>query len=503
MKTQIIQLEPHDDIVSARDKMGWGQTSRILLIWPDTGRVLDRRLDLILLQRHATTLGAQLAIVTTDPNVRYLAKELFIPVFNETNQAQDSSWRVKNRRRSRQSIKLIKSEHTSPDLKILYTQTHPSTPAWLKNPVTRVILFTIGVLAVFSIGAIILPSATVKLNVKKETQEITLDIMSNPEIDSINLSGEIPARRARVIVEGRSSLPVQGTIQLPDEYASGHVTFTNLTDKIISIPPNSVVRTLDKEPVRFLTTKKVDVPAGPGNSIPAPVQAVEPGKYGNLPAHSLLAIEGSIGLNLAVTNPLPTRGGKDRTAPAPTDNDRKLLYQQILDDLKITAISELRAQLGVDDILFTSTLNITDVLEETYDPADGLPSDFVNLNLRVEFEALTVSGDDIENLLTQIMDANLAKDTSPFKETLEYFYLEEPEMDEDGIARWKIHAIRSFKVRIPETQVVDKIKGQTTKTAERNLSDTLPLNHPPELKVIPDWWPRIPVLPFRVNIVQE
>ena len=242
MKTQIIQLEPHDDIVSARDKMGWGQTSRILLIWPETGRVLDRRLDLILLQRHATTLGAQLAIVTTDPNVRYLAKELFIPVFNNTNQAQDSSWRVKNLRRSRQSIKSIKSEHTSPDLKILYTQTHPSTPAWLKNPVTRVILFTIGVLAVFSIGAIILPSATVKLNVTKETQEITLDIMSNPEIDSINLSGEIPARLARVIVEGRSSLPVQGTIQLPDEYASGHVTFTNLTDKLISVPPNSVVR---------------------------------------------------------------------------------------------------------------------------------------------------------------------------------------------------------------------------------------------------------------------
>ena len=503
MKTQIIQLEPHDDIVSARDKMGWGQTSRILLIWPDSGRVLDRRLDLTLLQRHATSLGAQLAIVTTDPNVRYLARGLYIPVFKDTNQAQESSWRVKNRRRSRQSIKSIKSEHTSPDLKTLYAQTHPSTPAWLKNPVTRVIMFTIGVLAFLSIGAIILPSATVKLNVKKETQEITIDVMSNPEIDRINLSGEIPARRARVIVEGRSSLPVHGTIQLPDEYASGHVTFTNLTDKLISVPSNSVVRTLDKEPVRFLTTKKVNVPAGPGNSITAPVQAVEPGKNGNLPAQSLVAIEGPIGLDLAVTNPLPTRGGTDRTAPAPTDNDRELLYQQMLDDLKITALSELRAQLGVDDILFTSSLNLTDVLEETYDPDDGIPTDLVNLNLRVEFEALTVSGDDIETLLTQIMDANLAKDTTPFKETLEYFYLEDPEIDNEGIARWKLHAIRSFKVRIPDTLVVDKIKGQTTSTAERNLSDTFPIHQPPELKVTPYWWPHIPVLPFRVHIVQE
>lgn len=483
--------------------MGWGQTNRILLIWPDTGRVLDRRLDLILVQRHAASLGAQLALVTTDPNIRYYAKELFIPVFKTINHAQDSSWRVKNRNRSRRSINSLKAEHSSPDLNTLYANTHTSTPAWLKNPVTRLILFTIGVIAFMSIGAILIPSATVVLNVKKETQEITIYVSTNPEIDSINLSGELPARRARVTVEGRSSLPVQGTIQLPDEYASGDVTFTNLTDKLISIPPGSVVRTLDNKPVRFLTTKNVNLPAGPGESVTAPVQAVEPGKIGNLPAHSLVAVEGPLGLTLAVSNPLPTRGGKDRTAPAPTDIDRELLYQQMLDDLKITAISELRAQLGVDDLLFTSTLNLTDVLEETYDPAEGIPSDFINLNLRVEFEALTVSGDDIETLLTQIMDANLAEDTSPYKETLEYYYLEEPEIDEKGIARWKIHAIRSFKVRIPETQVIDKIKGQRTTLAVQNLSDLLPLNHPPELMVSPDWWPRIPVLPFRVHVVQE
>jgi hypothetical protein len=35
MKTQIIQLESHDDIISIRDKMGWSQTSRILLVWPE------------------------------------------------------------------------------------------------------------------------------------------------------------------------------------------------------------------------------------------------------------------------------------------------------------------------------------------------------------------------------------------------------------------------------------------------------------------------------------
>ena len=66
MKTQILQLESHDDAISTRDKMGWGQTRRVLLIWPARGRVLTRQLDLILLLRHSLTLGVQLALVMDD-----------------------------------------------------------------------------------------------------------------------------------------------------------------------------------------------------------------------------------------------------------------------------------------------------------------------------------------------------------------------------------------------------------------------------------------------------
>lgn len=483
--------------------MGWGQTSRILLIWPDTGDVLKRRIDLILLQRHTASLGAQLAIVTRDPDVRFYAEELAIPIFENIHQAQDSSWRVKNRRRSTRSINLLKAEHESPDLNTLYANTHPTTPDWLELPITRLFLFIIGILAAMSIGAILLPSSTVLLNVKKETQEITLDVIANPEIENINLSGEIPARRTQVIVEGRSSLLVQGTVQIPDEYAVGRVNFTNLTAKPISVPVNSVVRTLDSDPVRFLTTKEIEVQAGPGESASASVQAVKPGISGNLPANRLVAIEGPLGLTLSASNPLPTSGGKDRIAPAASEEDRENLYQQMLDDLELTAISELREQIGIDDLLFTSTLSLTEVLEETYEPADGMPTDNLTLNLRVGFEALTVSSEDIENLLTNILDTNLSEDTSPYKETLEYSYLTEPEIDDEGMARWQIHAIRSFKVHIPETQVFKIIKGQTPSMARQLLNDIYTLNNPPELAMSPDWWPRIPILPFRVQIIQE
>ena len=503
MKTQIIQLEPHDDIISARDKMGWGQTSRILLIWPDSGRVLHRRLDLILLQRHTVSLGAQLAIVTRDPDVRFYASELAIPVFKDPHQAQDSSWRVKNRRRPARHLRPYKSEHSQPDLNTLYEEAHPPTPAWLSKPLTRLILFTIGVLAFLSIAAILLPSAIVTLNPKTDTQEITLKVQANPEIENINLSGELPARSAQVIVEGRSNLAAQGTIQIPDEYASGRVTFTNLSDTAILVPVDSVVRTLDNEPVRFLTTKAIEVPPGPGESISIPVQATKPGKDGNLPADSLVAIEGPLGLTLAASNALPTSGGKDRIAPAPTAEDREKLYQQMLDDLQLTAINELQEQLRQDDLIFTSTLSLTHVLEETYEPAEEVPSDLISLNLRVEFEALTVSSEDIEILLTNILDANLAEGTSPIPETLKYTFLGEPVVGVDDISLWQIHATRTFKAHIPDTQAVNLTLGLSPTKAKQRLLDSLPINYPPQLVVTPDWWPRMPLLPFRVKVIQE
>jgi len=62
MKTQVIQLDLHDDVTSVRDKMSWAKTPRILLVYPRRSHNLGRLLDLRLLQRHASILGAQLAI---------------------------------------------------------------------------------------------------------------------------------------------------------------------------------------------------------------------------------------------------------------------------------------------------------------------------------------------------------------------------------------------------------------------------------------------------------
>ena len=69
MKTKIISLESHDDLISVRDKFSWAKTPRILLVWPKYEKITLRLLDMKVLQRHADSLGAQLGLVTGQPKV--------------------------------------------------------------------------------------------------------------------------------------------------------------------------------------------------------------------------------------------------------------------------------------------------------------------------------------------------------------------------------------------------------------------------------------------------
>jgi len=81
MKTHVIQLEAYDDIYSARDKMAWNTSEQILVMVPAENHYLNRKLDLVLLNRQAKAQGAKLGITTQDQNIAFYARQIGIPVF--------------------------------------------------------------------------------------------------------------------------------------------------------------------------------------------------------------------------------------------------------------------------------------------------------------------------------------------------------------------------------------------------------------------------------------
>lgn len=498
MKTQIIRLEPHDDLISTRDKMNWNQAGRILLVWPERGRVLRRRLDLTLLLRHSASLGAQLALVTRDGLVRYHARQLGIPVFPSLPQAQAAHWRLGRSRRARLPRPLPLSREPV-DLETLRQQAHPPAPAWLNRLTTRLAFFALGVAAVLLLTAALLPAAEINLTPAIQTQQITLNVRADPAAERINYSGVVPARPLSVVVEGRQSAIPSGSAFVPDQYATGEVVFTNLTDQPLTIPTGLIVRTVGEEGVRFSTTRSGEVAAGPGITLTLPVRAVTPGPAGNLPPNSLIAIEGDLGLRLTTTNPEPTRGGSQHPAPFPSASDRKNLYSHLESQLRQTALDELRGQLSAGDIIFTSTLTVTQVLEARYEPPEGQVGTPLQLHLQLEYQALSASQDDLRALVSAVMDANLPQGYAPQPDSLQISLLTSP----SASLQWQIQARRTLMARLSPQQAIGLTLGLPPQEAAERLNASLPLSAPPRIRLSPAWWLRLPLLPMRIAVVVQ
>jgi len=505
MKTYILRLEPHDDLVSTRDKMGWAKDSRILLVWPEKGALLNRRLDLILLQRHSLMLGSQLALVTRDPDVHYFAPRLGIPVFRSLSKAQGQHWRVPRRFRRFQEMA------DRPDLHGPETTPHgvipqrPPAENYNLPPLARLALFFVGVLAVLALAAGLAPSARLVLTPRTLVQDVLIDAWTGSDITNVNISGAVPSQLISLAVEGRDSLPSSGSVRLPSQPATGLVTFTNLTDQPVSIPSGSGVRGTAPAiaHLRFVTTRAGEVPAGAGQTLQLPVQCVTPGLQGNLPAGSLVAIEGLLGTQLSVSNLEPTSGGSQRQLPVPTQADRSKLAERLRLALEKTALQEIQGQLAAGDLLVPGSLKLTKTLDLSYQPDENRPADQLALSQRLEYQARYVDAASLHDLAQTVFDANLPAGYSVLPDTLQLEILTQPAADQAGVVRWRIHATRQVQAHIPEAEAVQLSLGLDPVQAISRLQHSLPLEQPPRIELQPSWWPRLPFLPFRISVLSQ
>jgi hypothetical protein len=498
VKTQIIQVNKNDDYISVCDKMSWSQTGRILLVWPNKRQVLNRRLELVMVKRHASRLGAQLALVTHDTEVRFIANQEGIPIFKDLRQAQNTHWRIDRSIRNTSPPDGIR-----PSLDARRELMQFKTQDWLQHPAARILLFGISVGALFMLGIFILPGATIFLTPTTDIQSMDLRLTADPSLEDINLStGSLPTYTKEVIVEGHKNAATTGLMAIPDKAAKGTLQFTNISDREITIPVGTVVTTLGNDPIRFATFSSNDVVIKPGTSDDINAGSIAPGKLGNLPPNSLVAIEGNLGLDLTVTNPNATYGGTDASVSTPTSQDFRLLNEQLIKDLEQTALSNMSKLIPADDSLITPTLIITEILDETATPAIGEPGSQLSIAMRLRFESQVVSSEKLNNLITPILDANIPHGYTPIENSIILKQLTNPILGEEGSAYWTINAQRDIQADIVLNQIVNQISGKSTPQAIDQLNASLPLANEARIILAPKWWPRLPFLPMRIQVVQ-
>lgn len=526
MKTYIVQLEDHDDVISARDKISWSKARRILLVWPRRGRVLERRVDLQLLLRCTQSLGGQLALVTQSSAVKEQAAELGIPVFSDALEAQEASWR-RLRKRSKLSLRnarLKKRKFSDPQmvrverLAALRDRRAGLAARMAENLWVRLGAFTLGIAAFLMLALAFVPGAEVVVKPERIPQQLEMAVWASPEITTPNVSGGLPVETMRVVVEGRDQVESSGQQSIPDTYATGLAVLTNLTDQVVEVPQGSILLTTSTPLVRFITTETVKVPAGPGKDNWVSIRAEAPGSAGNLPAGKIQAMEGAVGLRLRVSNSVATSGGEDRSSRAPTAADYQALRAKLMDNLRANALEEARSQIKPGQRLLEGALNLRGVLEEKREPAEGQPADRLQLSMQVEFAAWTVREADLQAVAQAALDANRDKLYQPVPGSLNIVFTSDPAFTAEsadtagaqvqavagaGAARWTMRVERTLEKSWTQEGVIRSIQGKELAEAKQILEAELGLREAPQMNIFPGWWGYLPFLPARIEVINQ
>lgn len=497
MKTHIVQLERDDDVVSARDKMMWSKAPRILIVWPRRGRVLNREIDVTLIKRQSQKLGAQLALVTFDDEVIMYASELGIPSFSSVSEAQRKVWR--SSRRDNDGVDRPPKKWTLQELRDWKSSTERTS---VKNVPVRLAAFIIGVMAVLVLGLFLLPGATVSFQLAEEVQTVELSVLANPEVPAPTVAGVIPVSKTSVIVEGQDQIAASGILKLSDKYAEGEVELTNLTDESVLVEEGTIVLTLTEPVVRFQTLKSVTISAGEENTAIVKIQAVVPGESGNVAADTILAMEGSSGLALAVSNLTPTGGGEDRNAPMPTEQDLRRISDRLLTSLKESARLDLERMLGESKVIMPDTLQVVEVISERQEPKPGEPGDVLTLTLQVVYEAQYIERDDLEEVAAFAMDASVQDGFSAVPGTLQLTSVRQSNAGAE-ISEWQVVAERKVHEHWQRDTVVRSLLGAKPDQIGIILAADYQLASPPQVRLQPEWWPRLPYLPLRIQLEEK
>jgi hypothetical protein len=494
MKTQVIQLDPHDDVISIRDKMSWAKTDRILLVFPRRVSQRVRSLDLRLLRRHAAAQGAELAFVSQSIALRRLAREEGIPAFRLVSRAQRKVWE------HLPVSEAPRREAPPPDLWAMRREIYTERGAWQNFPAVRISFFSLAVLTVLALLILFLPSASIQLTPQTKLQTLSIPVSASPTDTAVNLAGNLPARTLSMFVERNRTAPVTGTMTAPGLPALGKVRFRNLTDAAIIIPAGTVVRTTGSPPIRYASIEETTVPAPVGKTVDVAVKALVGGKNGNLAADTLTAIEGDLGASLAVTNPEATAGGTDKVVGFASTADRK----KLMDALQAQVLSEcqeaFRMTAGAGDLLFPDTMILSQVVSSLYIPAEGQPGDTLSLTLDAQCQQQYAARVDMIDLAQMGLDVNLPAGWEPLPDDSIAAASGQPKTDPDNTTRWILRVERLLRARIDPSAAIQLVQGRRPLVAVEKLRATLPLNASPEIRLTPSWWPWLPAFPFRIMV---
>ena len=493
MKTQVISLDAEDDVVSILDRLLWSKAHRLILVWPKSGNVHVDLVNLVLIQRKAEKLGSQIAFVSDDSQFIPLADELGIPVFSSVKAAQRKAWR-----RPKKGVRTFQRQMQTRGSVDLHQKISP-TKIELKNNI-RYLIFGISLLAVLTLFAFLIPSASIEIQPETQQQSLTMSFYANSEIKEPTINGALPVKIIEVIVESQQAQGTSGTISYPDQYAAGTIGIKNLTDKKVVVPAGTIVMTLTDPAIKFATSRDLNIDSGSENEKEVQIVATAPGATGNVGSGTIVAVEGSIGGLISVSNLSPTTGGSDVETLSPSTADLAQIKAEISKTMEVLASEELQNTYGEDYFLVQGSLNCEKIIDEKIEPPVGDPGDVVKITQRSSYSIWAIDRNQMKEIVQANLDASLPDGYIGNEGPINIIQSEAPIRRSDGSYAWQVMANRDISFNIVPEKINQSILGLKVNTAVAVLEEEYLLKSPPIIKVTPSFWKRLPLLSFRIDV---
>ncbi|MEX1294604.1 MAG: baseplate J/gp47 family protein, partial [Candidatus Limnocylindrales bacterium] len=332
-------LDNDDEITDAVARLRGTDAEEVVFVVPPGSRIATGRINFKLLAREATSRDLRLAVASPDEQVRALATSAGVLATTTPDEAE-----------------LALQRGDTPPQPVATPDEAPR-PATVDPPVPergaltwrsqRLRVATVVVLVLAVVGGFVVtevaPTAEVTL-VPRVANVGPLDIAVVASVGSGDVDlegGTIPASLVTVPLQAADTYRATGS-ETVETSAGGEVVFSALEqefDQEIA----AGTRVVTPAGIAFRTTESVTLPRSEGTaaSVTAPIEAVDPGEGGNVPADAISIVPSLEGQGITVSNPEPTGGGRFEQTPLVIAAD----YDEAAVDLRNRLTGELAAYL--------------------------------------------------------------------------------------------------------------------------------------------------------------
>jgi hypothetical protein len=433
----------------------------------------------------ARTLAGQrrISLVSSDPRARSIAASVHVPAYASLGSLEreelDPTEKLGAPRRA--ALASVAARRPAPSL---------GSPA-------RAIAIAASVLgAVLLLLAVVLPSAAVSVTPSSIPMPgATFTIRAGP-------GGEVPAQPLSATITTKVTGTATGS-RTQDIKATGSVHFTNQTTDDLTIPKGTVVQTTTgADRVQFATTEAKTLPRSvivfvtviPGTADVA-VEAVAGGVAGNVAVNRIVV---SNNARYQVTNPAPTTGGDTKKIPVVLAEDYTVAtvkgnVDRALADEANNQKLRWKSQLAGDAVVWVGTPSLT----SQGGLADVVGKEVATFDVPVTatVQGFAVAGDQptkaaLERYRTMASPGNVLDERNAQFNAV-------ATVADNGVS-WKITASGTQSPQLDSVRIRGALAGRTPAEVRELLSGQgLRVT---DLRISPDWWPRMPLLDARIAV---